>query len=104
MVAQDNEYMTSAVKSMYRSNEDHNVIKIAREREEFLRSQAYKNRKLASQTEENASLSNEIVSLTNENASLSSENASLSNENISLAEEISRLRRLLEDNGIRTDS
>ncbi len=74
--------MTSAVKSMYRSNENHDVIKTAREREEFLRSQAYKDRKLASLTEENASLST---------------------ENISLTAEISRLRKLLEDNEIKTD-
>ncbi len=118
MVAQGNEYMASAVKSMYLSNEDYNVIKVAREREEFLRSQAYKERKIAALTAENASLSNEIASLSdqnaslsdenaslsNENASLSNENASLSNENASLSNEITRLRKLLNDKGIDADN
>ena len=83
MVAQGNEYMASAVRSMYLSNEDYNVIKVAREREEFLRSQAYKERKIAS---------------------LSAEVASLSNENASLANENTRLRNLLKDNGIDADN
>ena len=72
MVAQNNTYMTSTIESMYLSNKDKNVLKVAREREEFLRSQAYKDRK--------------IKTLTSENESLASENA--------------RLRKLLEDNGI----
>ena len=125
MVAQGNEYMASAVRSMYLSNEDYNVIKVAREREEFLRSQAYKERKIASLTaevaslsdeneslsNENASLSNEISSLSDENASLSNEisslsdeNASLSNENESLSNEITRLRKILKDKGIDADN
>ena len=111
MVAQGNEYMASAVRSMYLSNEDYNVIKVAREREEFLRSQAYKERKIASLTAENASLSDENASLVNENASLSNEiaslsneNASLSDENISLTNEITRLRKLLKDKGIDADN
>jgi len=97
MVAQGNEYMASAVRSMYLSNEDRNVIKVAREREEFLRSQAYKERKIASLTAENASLSDEIASLSDEIASLSDENASLSDE-------ITRLRKLLNDKGIDADN
>ena len=97
MVAQGNEYMASAVRSMYLSNEDRNVIKVAREREEFLRSQAYKERKIASLSAENASLSDEIASLSDENASLTAENASLSDE-------ITRLRKLLSDKGIDADN
>ena len=79
MVAQDNPYMTSTVESMYLSNADRNIMKVAREREEFLRSQAYKDKKLKTQAEE-------IKSLTSENNSLTSE--------------VTRLRKLLEDNGI----
>ncbi len=79
MVAQNNTYMTSTIESMYLSNKDKNVLKVAREREEFLRSQAYKDRK--------------IKTLTSENESLASENESLASEN-------ARLRKLLEDNGI----
>lgn len=72
MVAQDNPYMTSTVESMYLSNTDKNILKAAREREEFLRSQAYKDKKLEAQEAE-------IKSLTSE---------------------VDRLRKLLEDNGI----
>ena len=89
MVAQDNPYMTSTVESMYLSNADKNILKVAREREDFLRSQAYKDKKLASQAAE-------IVSLTSENQSLTSENKSLTTE-------IIRLRKLLDENGIATE-
>ena len=86
MAAQDNPYMTSTVESMYLSNTDRNILKVAREREEFLRSQAYKDKKLETQAAE-------IKSLTSENKSLSSENKSLTSE-------VDRLRKLLADNGI----
>ncbi len=86
MVAQNDSFMTSTIESMYLSNADKNIIKVAREREDFLRSQAYKDKK--------------IEALTSENESLSSENKSLSSENKSLTSEITRLRKLLEDNGI----
>jgi hypothetical protein len=64
--------MTSTVESMYLSNTDRNILKVAREREDFLRSQAYKDKKLKTQEAE-------IKSLTSE---------------------VDRLRKLLEDNGI----
>ena len=79
MVAQDNPYMTSTVESMYLSNTDRNILKVAREREEFLRSQAYKDKKLETQAAEIKSLTSEIKSLTSE---------------------VDRLRKLLADNGI----
>ncbi len=41
MIANDNKYMTSAAESVYLTNEDKNAIKIAREREEYLRHEAY---------------------------------------------------------------
>jgi predicted transposase/invertase (TIGR01784 family) len=47
MIAENNEYMTSAVQSLFLSNEDRNVRKIAREREEFLKAQAYKDARLS---------------------------------------------------------
>ncbi len=93
MVAQNDSFMTSTIESMYLSNADKNIIKVAREREDFLRSQAYKDKKIEALTSENESLSSE-------NKSLSSENKSLSSENKSLTSEITRLRKLLEDNGI----
>ena len=93
MIAQDDEYLTSAVKSMYLSNEDYNVIKVARERDDFLRSQAYKDRRLAEQADE-------ILTLKDRNAELNDRNAELNNENTLLSEKIEQLRRKLEENGI----
>ena len=46
MVANDNKYMTSAVESVYLTNEDKNAIKIAREREDFLRHEAYQKKQI----------------------------------------------------------
>ncbi len=73
MVAQNNECMSSAIESLYLSNTDENIRKVARDREDFLRYQAKR--------EET------IKELTDENATLADENA--------------RLRKLLEDNGIK---
>ena len=50
MVAKDNDYMTSAVQTVYLSNEDKVIAKIARERDEFLRSEAYRNNLLKEQS------------------------------------------------------
>jgi hypothetical protein len=65
--------MSSAIESLYLSNTDENIRKVARDREDFLRYQAKR--------EET------IKELTDENATLADENA--------------RLRKLLEDNGIK---
>ena len=46
MVASNDKYMTSAVESVYLSNEDMVVRKVAREREEYLRHEAYTKRRL----------------------------------------------------------
>ena len=73
MVAQNNECMSSTVESLYLSNSDENIRKVARERDEFLKYQAKRE--------------SDIKKLTKENANLSDENA--------------RLRKLLEDNGIK---
>ncbi|WP_026663189.1 hypothetical protein [Butyrivibrio proteoclasticus] len=80
MVAQNNECMSSAIESLYLSNTDENIRKVARDREDFLRYQAKR--------EET------IKELTDENATLTSKNTTLEDEN-------ARLRKLLEDNGIK---
>lgn len=87
MVAQNNDYMASTVESMYLSSSDYNIRKVAREREDYLRLQASKDRKIAELTDQNAALTDENATLTDENATLADENA--------------RLRKLLEDNGIK---
>ncbi|WP_026488356.1 hypothetical protein [Butyrivibrio sp. XBB1001] len=66
MVAQNNECMSSAVESLYLSNSDENIRKVARERDDFLRYQAKREATIKELTDENA-----------------------------------RLRKLLEDNGIK---
>ena len=68
MIAQENEYLSSAIESAYLSNKDKNIVKVARERDDFIRMQAAKDKKIASLTDEN-----------------------------------SRLKKLLEDNGIKYD-
>ena len=73
MVAQNNECMSSAVESLYLSNSDENIRKVARERDDFLRYQAKREATIKELTDENAVLTDEIT----------------------------RLRKLLEDNGIK---
>ncbi len=68
MIAQDNEYLSSAVESAYISNNDKNILRVARDRDDFIRMQAAKDKKLAAQ-----------------------------------ADEILRLKKLLDDNGIKHD-
>ena len=87
MFAQNNECMSSAIESLYLSNTDENIRKVARDREDFLRYQAKREETIKELTEENETL-------TSNNASLTSKNASLEDEN-------TRLRKLLEDNGIK---
>ena len=73
MVAQNNDYMASTVESMYLSSSDYNIRKVAREREDYLRLQASKDRKIAELTEKYNAVNDENT----------------------------RLRKLLEDNGIK---
>ena len=115
MIAQDDEYLTSAVKSMYLSNEDYNVIKVARERDDFLRSQAYKDRRLAEQADEiikqangietlngmNAELNDKNAELNDKNAELNDKNAELNSENARLSDENMLLRQKLKEYGIK---
>ena len=93
MIAQDNEYLSSAAESMYLSNEDYNVIKVARERAEFLKSQAYKERKLAEQEAELNRQADEIIRQSEELSRQTEINSELNEENL-------RLRELLRNNGI----
>ena len=87
MVAQNNECMSSAVESLYLSNSDENIRKVARERDDFLRYQAKREAT--------------IKELTDENAVLTDQNAVLTDQKAILTDEITRLRKLLEDNGIK---
>lgn len=113
MIAQDNEYLSSAVELAYLSNKDKNIIKVAREREDFLRMQAHKDKKLAAQADEINKL-NDKVAREREDflrmvaykdkklASQASEISELENTVSSQADEIERLKKLLNDNGIST--
>ncbi len=96
MIAQENEYLSSAVESAYISNNDKNILRVARDRDDFIRMQAAKDKKLASQAETIASQS-ETINSQSETIN------SLSQENSSLTDEVSRLKKLLDDNGIKHD-
>ena len=80
MVAQNNECMSSAIESLYLSNTDENIRKVARDRENFLRYQAKRGETIKELTDKNANLTNKTTEQANE---------------------IARLRKLLEDNGIK---
>lgn len=82
MIAQDNEYLTSTVESIYLSNIDENIRRAARDRDDFLREQAIKDAKMER---------------------LSEENDNLIAENEKQAAELERLRKLLEANGIKPE-
>jgi predicted transposase/invertase (TIGR01784 family) len=64
MVANDDKYMTSAIESVFLTNADKNAIKIAREREDFLRAEAYKKNQLQKLSKENKDLSKKNKDLT----------------------------------------
>ena len=93
MVASNNDYMTSAVESVYLSNEDFNIAKIARDRDDYLRHEAYTKARLQKLSEENEQLTkaNNALSKTNEDLS-----ATIADQN----DTISRLHSLLKANGI----
>ncbi len=65
MVASNNEYMTSTVESLYLSNSDENIRKVARERDDFLRYQAHREERIKNLESENQSLTAEIQRLRN---------------------------------------
>ena len=92
MVASDNSYMTSAVESIYLSNEDKNVRKIAREREDYLRHEAYTKKRLAQLAE----LEENISSLKADYDNLKTDNANLKADNDNLKAELERLKSKLE--------
>ena len=92
MVANDNEYMTSAIETVYLSNEDWNVQKIAREREDYLRMDAYRKRRIEELTSENQKLSTDNEKLSTDNEKLSSDNEKLSSDNEKLSSDIIELK------------
>jgi septal ring factor EnvC (AmiA/AmiB activator) len=97
MVASNNDYMTSAVETVYLSNEDYNIAKIARDRDDYLRHEAYTKRRLKELTEENAEL-------TREKEDLSRKNEDLSKTNEDLSKTIARLQAQLKNNGIDSET
>ncbi len=63
MITEGNNALASAAESLYLSNEDYNVRKVAREREDFLREQAYKDRLIETQRLELEKKDKEIAQL-----------------------------------------
>lgn len=66
MVANGNEYMTSAVETVYLSNANKEIAKVARERDDFLRYQAQREEKIKKLEEKNKVQANEIAEKNNE--------------------------------------
>ena len=89
MVAEKNDYMASAIETVYLSNEDYNVRKIARERDEFLRHQAYREAKIAKQEEIIAEKDSIIAEMDNTMKKQDSEIAALKEEVAKLEAQIS---------------
>ena len=96
MIAQDNEYLTSTVESIYLSNIDENIRRAARERDDFLREQAIKDAKMERLSEENENL---IAENEKQAAEMKKQAAEMKKQ----AAELERLRKLLEANGIKPE-
>ena len=88
MVAQQNKYLNEAATSVFRYESDYSIRKRCQDREDALREEAAKNRKITL-------LQNEIAGLLNKNSNLQDENSNLQAENSSLQNEITELRKQL---------
>ena len=96
MIAQDNEYLASAAESAYLSNNNKLIRKVAQEREDFIRMQASKDKKLASQA---ATISDQAKTISDQAETITDQAETISDQ----ADEIARLKKLLDDNGIKHD-
>ena len=101
MITKENPSLTSTAEAIYMSTADQNILEQCRIREDNIAHEKYQNELISSLTKETKTLTRELKSLSTENKSLSSENKSLSSENKSLSDENIRLKKILEDNGIR---
>ena len=63
MVAQQNKYLNEAATSVFRYESDYSIRKRCQDREDALREEAIKNRKIALLQAKNASLQDEITEL-----------------------------------------
>ena len=81
MIAHGNAAMISASETIYLSNEDYNILKVARERADFLREQAYiaKHTKELEQelSEKNAEIDNQKAEIAEKDAKLDSQKAEI---------------------------
>ena len=84
MVANDNKYMTSVVESVYLTNEDHNAIKIACEREDYLRHEAY-------QKKQRKTLKSDLKKLKND---IAKKDSTIAEKDSTLAEKDSTIAKL----------
>ncbi len=73
MVANGNEYMTSAVETVYLSNANKEIAKVVRERDDFLRYQAQREEKIKKLEEKNVAQANVIADQEQEIAKLKAE-------------------------------
>ncbi len=87
MITKENPSLTSTAEAIYMSTADQNILEQCRIREDNIAHEKYQNELISSLSKEKKALTKEKRALTKENKSLSSENA--------------RLRKLLEENGIK---
>lgn len=87
MITKENPSLTSTAEAIYMSTADQNILEQCRIREDNIAHEKYQNELISSLSKEKKALTKEKQALTKENKSLSSENA--------------RLRKLLEENGIK---
>jgi hypothetical protein len=87
MITKENPSLNSTAEAIFMSTADPSIIEQCRIREDNIAHEKYQNEL--------------ILSLTTENRTLTDENKSLSIEVKSLSYELARLRKLLEENGIK---
>ncbi len=82
MIAQENAVMTSAAESIYLSNEDYNIRKIARERADFLREQTY----IAKRTKEfEQQIASKDAEIANKDTEIANQKAEITNKDTEIA-------------------
>ena len=94
MITEKNLSMSSTAEAIFVSTANEDILEQCRIREDNIAHEKY-------QLEQIKKLTNSNKALSSENKSLSNENKSLSNENKSLSDENARLKKLLEENGIK---
>ena len=101
MITENNPSMNSTAEEIYVSNSDFIIAEQCRVREDNIIHEKLTKERLEKLTNENAALTEGMAALAEEKAVLAEEKAVLADKNASLNSELARLKKLLEDNGIK---